>query len=157
MPSEAISPTESTVISSLQVLMMLFLKRAWTASFEITTHGYGSVLFVPCFPADGRAAGPHRVARAAGPRLEVLHAECADVRQQPHGPVDHRGFGQQSVIQQALSCLGQVPVSAIEAEILKCVLDGGIPARCLPQEVVKSVETWVPGRRRLLELIGKFH
>ena len=50
-----------------------------------------------------------------------------------------------------------VPVSAIEAEILKCVLDGGIPARCLPQEVVKSVETWVPGRRQLLELIGKFH
>ncbi len=100
-----------------------------------------------CFPADGRAAGPHRVARAVGPGPQVLRAECADVRQQPHGPVDHRGFGQQSVTQQALSCLGKVPVSAIEAEILKCVLDGGIPAPRLPQEVVKSVETWVPGRR----------
>ena len=110
-----------------------------------------------CFAADGQAAGPHRVARAAGPRPEVLHAERADVRQQPHRPVYHPGFGQHSLVQQALSCRGKFPVTAIEAGILKCLLHIGIPARRVPQEVVESVETRMPGGRRLLELIGKFH
>jgi hypothetical protein len=86
----------------------------------------------------------------------VVGPECNHVGQQSHRPVRHPGHRQQPVVQQPPYRLDKLPVRAVGVDILKDLLAGGVPASCLPQEVIQCLKSRIPLRRRPHELIGHF-